>query len=196
MTDELQEPTQEPITGSGPKLENPLIEPYVSSESKKSNKSLWILIGTAIAAICVCSVICIALIGIGVGAIVVERAPVESVLDAFMKDMVTKDVDSAYALFSPRVQRKISIDDVQKMVDGNNYVLFDGYQSLSVQNLNLTATANTNPDLPQGTVANVNGVIKYSGGFTGNFTATLEKVNGMWLIYRININVTPDKFQP
>ncbi|HNE06467.1 MAG TPA: hypothetical protein PLT08_18205, partial [Anaerolineales bacterium] len=140
----------------------------------KEKKNLWAIAGIVIAVIC----ICLALVGTGVGKIMVERAPIESILDTFMKDMVAKDIESAYALFSPRVQRQIPIDDIQKMIDGNNYILFDGYKNLSVQNLNLTATANTNPDLPQGTVANVNGFIEYSDGFTGNFTAILEKVDG------------------
>jgi len=190
-----ESPVSEFVSSPPPPRENYYSKPLEFKE-KKNLKNLWIIAGIAIAVICICSVICLALVGTGVGKIMVERAPVESVLDTFMKDMVAKDVESAYALFSPRVQRQIPIDDVQKMIDGNNYVLFDGYKNLSVQNLNLTATANTNPDLPQGTVANVNGFIEYSDGFTGNFTATLEKVDGKWMIHRINITVPPDKFQP
>jgi hypothetical protein len=53
----------------------------------------------------------------------------------------------------------------------------ENYQSISMQNVNPCVVVNKNPDLPQhqGTVANVKGFIEYSGGFTGNFTATLEK---------------------
>ncbi|MBK8619095.1 MAG: hypothetical protein IPN96_18705 [Anaerolineales bacterium] len=197
MTDELQEPSKEPVVESVVKAENLVDEPNaISPTSKRSNKNLWIIAGITIALICICSIICLALIGTGVGKVMVERAPVEAVLDSFMNYMEAKDVESAYALFSPRVQRQIPIDDVQEMIEGNNYVLFDGYQSLSVQNINLTAAANTNPDLPQGTVANVNGFIEYVDGITGNFTATLEKVDGQWMIHRINITVPPDKFQP
>lgn len=191
MADESQGPVQEP------KTEGQTVQPIVTpSAPKKSNTNSWIIAGAALVVICICGVICLALLGTGVGKIIVERAPIEAVLDAFMKDMQAKDVESAFALFSPRVQRQISIADVQDMIDGNNYILFDGYQSLAVQNLNLTAAANTNPDLPQGTVANVDGAISYSGGFTGSFEATLEKVDGKWMIHRINITVPPDKFQP
>ncbi len=193
MTDELQKPLVESVS----KGENSVVEPTpVSPIPKKSNKNLWIIAGITLAFICICSIICLVLFGTSVGKVMVERAPVEAVLDTFMKDMEAKDVESAYSLFSPRVQRQIPIDDVQEMIEGNNYVLFEGYQSLSVQNLNLTAAVNTNPDLPQGTVANVNGFIQYSDGVTGNFTATLEKVDGKWMIHFINIVVPPDKFQP
>jgi hypothetical protein len=190
--DEIKESLPEPES----RMSGPIVTPATTEES---NKNLWIIAGLAIAIICVCSFCCIAMIGLsgaGVGAVLTERAPVELVLDAFMKNMKAKDIESAYALFSPRVQREISVDDVQKMIAGNNYVLFDGYQSLSVQNLKLTAAANTNPKLPQGTVANVDGAIEYSGGFTGNFTAILEKVDGEWMIHHIQINVPPDKFHP
>jgi hypothetical protein len=197
MTDELQEPSKEPVVESVIKAENLVDEPNaISPTPKKSNKNLWIIAGITIALICICSIICLALIGTGIGKVMVERAPVEAVLDSFMKYMEANDVESAYALFSPRVQRQIPIDDVQEMIKGNNYVLFEGYQSISVQNIKLTAAVNTNPDLPQGTVANVKGFIEYSDGFTGNFTATLEKVDGLWMIHRIDINVPPNKFQP
>jgi hypothetical protein len=143
-----------------------------------------------------CSFLCIALIATGVGKILVEQAPVELILDTFMKDMEAKDVESAYTLFSPRSQRQTPITEVEKLIEGNNYAIFEGYQSLTVQNLNLTAAANTNPDMPQGTVANVTGTVSYEGGFTGTFNAVLEKVDGEWKLFNINITVPPDKFAP
>jgi len=191
MTDESQDLVQEP------NAENPVIESNVVPLAlKKSNKNLWIIVGIVVAVICICSIICLALFGTSFVKVMVERAPVEAVLDTFMKNMEAKDVESAYALFSPRVQRQISQADLKEMIEGNNYVLFEGYQSLSVQNLNLSAAVNTNPDQPQGTVANVNGEISYSGGFTGSFDAVLEKVDGNWMLYFINVTVPPNKIQP
>ena len=191
MTDESQDLVQEP------NAENPVIESNVVPLAlKKSNKNLWIIVGIVVAVICICSIICLALFGTSFVKVMVERAPVEAVLDTFMKNMEAKDVESAYALFSSRVQRQISQADLKEMIEGNNYVLFEGYQSLSVQNLNLSAAVNTNPDQPQGTVANVNGEISYSGGFTGSFDAVLEKVDGNWMLYFINVTVPPNKIQP
>ena len=186
--EEGESPVSEFVSSPPPPRENYYSKPL----EFKENKNRWTIVVVVIAVICICSVICLTL----AGASMVERVPVESVLDAFMKDMVAKDIESAYALFSPRAQRQIPIDEVQKLIDGNNYILFEGYQNLSVQSLNLAAAVNTNPDLPQGAVANVNGFIEYSDSFTGNFTATLEKVDGKWMIDSINITVPPDKFQP
>jgi hypothetical protein len=81
-------------------------------------------------------------------------------------------------------------------LEGNNYVLFDGYRSVTVENINISAAFNTNPDLPQGTVAKVNGTIAYKGGFTGRFEAVLEQEGNKWRLFNINVTVPPDKLSP
>jgi len=53
--------------------------------------------------------------------------------------MANKDAENAYALFSPRAQRQIPISKIQELLDGKNYFLFEGYQSLSVSNPNISA---------------------------------------------------------
>jgi hypothetical protein len=190
MTDESQELAPEP------KVENPVIESNVVPPApKKSNKNLWVIAGIVIGVLCLCSILCLVLVGTGVGKVIVERAPVNAVLDAFMKDMAAKDVESAYALFSPQAQRQIPISKVKEMIEGNNYILFEGYQSLSLGNLNLSAAANTNPDAPQGTLAKVTGTILYEGDIQGRFDSILEKVNGKWMLDQINVTVPPDKIK-
>jgi hypothetical protein len=191
MIDKPQQPLLEPQS------ENPQVVPNIDSpHPRKSKKKLWTILGIAGAITCLCSIICIVLAVTGVGKVIMENAPVESVLDTFMKNMEAKDIESAYNLFSPRAQQQVPIADLEKMIEGNNYVLFDGYQSLSVKKLELKAVVNSNPNLPQGTVANVTGTISYEGGFTGSFTAVLEKVDGTWRLYHIQVTVPPDKLQP
>jgi hypothetical protein len=191
MTDELQQVSSPQEIPSEPKIStSPPLQP------QKSKKNIWIILGIALGVLCLCSIACIAVFGTSMYKVSIEKPPVEALLNTFMQDMVAKDVEGAYALFAPRVQRQISIDDVQEMIEGNNYILFDGYQSLTVQNLNLGGSVNTNPDVPQGTIARVNGFIEYSGSFTGSFSAMLEKVDDTWMIDRIDITVPPEKFQP
>jgi len=191
MADELQKPVP------GPQPENPpAVTGAAAPQLKKTNKKLWIVLGIAIGVVCLGSILCIALIATGAGKVMLEKAPIESVLDAFMKDMEAKDIESAYALFSPRAQRQLQIADLENLIQGNNYILVEGYQSLSVRNIKLTAAINANPDVPQGTVATITGVISYDGGFTGQFTAVLEKADGAWKLYGINVTVPPNKFQP
>jgi hypothetical protein len=165
------------------------------SQPKRSKKKIWIIVGIALAILLLCSIICVAVFGIGMYRISIEKAPIEAVLDDYMQHMANKDADSAYALFSPRAQRQIPISKIQEMLEGNNYILFEGYQSLSVSNINISAVANANPDVPQGTVANVTGIISFEGGIQGSFNGILEKVDGKWLIDGIHVTVPPNKIK-
>ena len=164
------------------------------TQPKKSNKKLWLVAALAIGALCLASIVCVAVAALGVGKVALEKAPVQSVLDSYMQFMVEKDFESAYTLFSSRAQRQVPISKLQEMTEGNNYILFEGYESLSVQNLNISAAANTNQDAPQGTVAKVTGIISYEGGIQGGFNGTLEKEDGQWRIDGIFVTVPPNKF--
>jgi hypothetical protein len=192
MTDESQHVSPQQENPPLPQLQVPDSIPL---QPQKSNKNTWIIVGVAIIALCLCSVICVAVFGTGLYKVYTEKAPVESVLDVYMQHMTNKDAESAYALFSPRARRQIPISKLQEMFEGNNYILFEDYKSLSVTNLNISASANTNPDLPQGTVAKVTGIIMFGGGFQGNFNGVLEKVNGEWMIDAMYVSVPPDKIK-
>ena len=142
-----------------------------------------------------CSIVCVALFGTNVYNVYIEKAPVDFVLDDYMRYMANRDAESAYALMSPRSQRQIPISKIQELLQGNNYFLFEGYQSLSVSNIYISAVANTNPDIPQGTVAKVTGVIHFEGSVQGSFNGTLEKVDGKWMIDGMHVSVPPDKIK-
>jgi hypothetical protein len=174
--------------------QEPAVSDSISSQPKKSNKKTWMIIGIVAAILLLCSIICIALFGAGMYKVYKEKAPVESVLDTYMQRMLDKDAESSFALFSPRAQRQMSISQLQEMFEGNNYLLYEGYQSLSISNIYISAAANTNPDLPQGTVAEVDGIIMYEGDIQGSFNGVLEKVDDEWMLYNITVTVPPEKF--
>ncbi len=190
MADELQQTSSQQEIPPAPQVSAPLpVQP------QKSNKNIWIIVGIALVVLCLCSIACVAIFGTSMYKVYTEKAPVESVLDNYMRYMANKDAENAYALFSPRAQGQIPISKIQEMLEGNNYLLFEGYQSLSVSNLNISAAVNTNPDLPQGTVAKVTGVINFEGDIQGSFNGTLEKVDGKWMIDGIYVTVPPDKIK-
>ena len=174
--------------------QEPAVSDSISSQPKKSNKKTWMIIGIVAAILLLCSIICIALFGTGMYKVYKEKAPVESVLDTYMQRMLDKDAESSFALFSPRAQRQMSISQLQEMFEGNNYLLYEGYQSLSISTIYISAAANTNPDLPQGTVAEVDGIIMYEGDIQGSFNGVLEKVDDEWMVYSITVTVPPEKF--
>ena len=191
MIDESQQPAPEP------QPEMPPVPPNITSpQPKKSKKMLLIILGIIAGVLCLGSIICVAVVALGTSKVAVEKTPVEAVLDSYMKYMAAKDFEKAYDLFSPRAQRQFPISEIQELIEGNNYIVFEGYRSLSVKNLNISVAANTNPDLPQGTVAKVTGTITYENGIEGTFNGTLEKVDGKWQIDGIFVNVPPNKFQP
>jgi len=190
MTDDLQ-------TSSSPQ-EIPPVPPVstpLPAQPRKSNKKKLMIAGIVVAVLLLCSITCVLLYGAVLKKVNAEKAPIETVLGNYMQYMEDKDAESAYTLFSPRVQRQIPISDIENLLKGNNYILFEGYQSLSVSNLNVSATANMDPDLPQGTVATVTGDIFFEGNIHGSFNGILEKVGGIWMIYGMHVTVPPDKIK-
>jgi len=191
MTDEIKEPVTELI------IEPSTTQPEsINPAPKKSKKTVWIIAGVILVGICICLILCIAVFASGTGSVAKEQKPIMSVLDTFMKEMEAKNGENAYSLFSPRAQKQTPITDLEKMYEGNNFLLFENYVGLTIQNLNLTAAANIDPNLPQGNVANVAAIINYSDGFTGELTATLEKVDGNWKIHYVHVTIPPNKFAP
>ncbi len=167
--------------------------PEAQVAPRKPNRRPWIIAGIATGVLVLCAVACAAILATGYIRVITETPAVQSKLDVFMRDMEAKDAKGAFALFSPRAQRVMPRAQLDKLLEGNNYVLFDGYGSLSIDSLNISLSVNPDPDVPQGTVAEVTGTIAYDDGSTGTLTATLEKVNGTWMIDNFFVTVPPSK---
>lgn len=155
---------------------------------------LFFIIGGVIILTCLCVGACLILGGTSFIKGFQEKPSIEKVIDSFMQAMVARDAEKAYELFSSRAKRQVKIESLEDMLEGNNYFLFEGYQNVSIININFTSSVNINPDVPQGFVVKVSGSVTYADGFTGSFTATLEKEGGQWYLDGINISVPPDKF--
>lgn len=189
MTDELQQASSQQKVSHEPQVFVPLPKP------PKLKKSIRGIFGVAVGVLCLGSIACLAILGILMNKVNTEKAPIELVVNDFMRYMADRDVESAYTLFSPRAQQQIPRSKIQEMLEGNNYLLFEGYQSLSVSNISISFVVNTNPDVPQGTVAKVTGIINFEGGIQGSFDGTLEEVDGTWMIDGIYVTVPPDKIK-
>ncbi|MFT3890296.1 MAG: nuclear transport factor 2 family protein [Anaerolineales bacterium] len=183
-----QAPVPEPVT---PPPATP-----VSTDNKRSNRNQLLIIAGLVLVVCLGVCVCVALGGGALGSVFKEQAPVKAVIDDFMKAMLQKDTEKAYSLFSARVRRQIDISELEKMIKGNNYILFEGYQSIEINNFKVSTSVNTNQNLPQGKVATVNGIVYYSGDIAGKFDAVLEKEGDTWRIHNINVTVPPDKLAP
>ncbi len=183
MDDLPQQPVFLP-PAEGPQVPAPPARP----PSGRSSKILWIPAVISLVGACVVVVLCVAALVYGVGVILAARAPIENVLDTFMKDMAAKDTQSAYQLFSLSSHAHVSLLDLNAMVAGDKFVLFDGYRRLSVDNININFVNNASRDQPQGTVARVEGSIAYKNGTVGHFQAVLEKSGDVWELYSIYLD--------
>ena len=141
--------------------------------------------------------LCAGLAALGVGSSmyisVTEKDDVKAALDIYMQRMSAKDAGGAYALFSSRARRQMPASQLETGLHPPNYSIYEGYLSLEVDSMNVQQSVNTSPDVPQGTLATVQGRITYADGFNGNFQSLLEKEGGRWMLDRIDIVVPPDK---
>jgi hypothetical protein len=188
VDDSQLEPFQ-PEQASPPLTE---VEPASMTPRKRQNKQILIA-GVLVAGLFLCVMLCVVVGGIGMIKASLERDDVERVVDEFMHAMAKGDTDAAYALFSTRAKRTVSRSKLDKLLQGTNFALFDGYTSAQIAKINLSRAFQTNPDLPQGTVAEVNGTITYEGGYIGRFEAVLEQEHKEWRLFVINVTIPPDK---
>ena len=157
---------------------------------------MFIIVGVLAVGVCLCCGICLVVFGSTIGIALTQKGDIEKTIGEFMSAMDAKDADRAYALFSERGKKGTTLADIEAMLQGNNYSLFEGYESVHVNNINVNIRMDSNQDEPQGIVAKVSGTISYAGGVTGDFDATLERHGGKWQLNSINITVPPDKVSP
>ena len=171
--------------------------PAAAPAGKKTTRTVIIVVVAVVAAVCLmCFTACALLYGRLLVIAVTEKDDVAQVCDQFMQAMEARDVDAAYALFSARARRQIPLSQFEALVQGNNYVLFEDYESLEITDLTIHTVVNTNPGVPQGMVAEVEGVIHYTSGPDGRFIAVLEKEDGRWMLDGFNVTVSPERFSP
>lgn len=151
---------------------------------------------TSIAIICSCC--CLYFGALGIEAIVKffnsEQTTISEKVDQMMRALAEKRVDDAYDMFSTRARRVLNKSDVNKMVEGINFAFYDGYLSIEVDKYNFQDSKTFDPNIPQGTIAEVRGVVHYENGTDGTFISTLENEDGEWKIFNIDITVPPEKY--
>jgi len=123
-----------------------------------------------------------------------EQPVIEEVANEFMRAMAARDTTTAYAMFSQRAQRQVPKDALDKLVQGRQYALFDGFQKAEVTGIKLSRGIFTNPNLPQGVFAVATGVVHYENDLTGQFNMVLEKEEGRWRIHNFHVTVPVEKF--
>lgn len=118
----------------------------------------------------------------------------EELADAYMRAMVNRDAAQAHALLSSRAQAVYSIGDLEQLLQGVDYGLYEGYESAEVAKVIVTSRVSTNPAVPR-TMVQVTGTINYQGGVAGTFEANMELEDGEWRLSKVWIVVPPEKLQ-
>lgn len=165
--------------------------PFQSSQSgapaPQRNSFIWIIGIGLLASICLCGGPCVGLVGFGVYQAVGQRDDVEHVIDASLQDIEPGRTDQVLTRISKRAldHDVITREQVENLARNP---AFQSYKSARVTGINVSTAFNSNSKMPQGTVANVSGTVEYDDGGTGSFRATLEKENGEWRLYSLQVN--------
>lgn len=165
------------------------VEPAAPAPRRRSLTTILAIVGVVLLVPCVCCGGLAALMGRGVYVAATERGNVELVVDQYMRQMEARDAEGAYALFSARARRQTTREQIEQLQNGPFHELFTDYEKATVTNISVTTGFNSNQDQAQGTVANVQGTIAYSGGVGGTFRGVLEREGDQWRIHNINVNV-------
>ena len=182
-----------------PQTENVLQEPMPAqvpapasaAPPQKQSRLPWLVGGGLLVAMCLCVGLCLTLF-IGVNA---QERPALQVVDAFMQAMSKRDANQALALYSSRAQKQALLPQMQDMLRGLNFALFDQYAQVHVGEFKISPSFSAASNQPQGLLGQLSGTISYADGYTGQFQAVLELENLTWKLYNINVTAPKEKFE-
>lgn len=166
---------------------------------KKRSRTLLIVVVSVLLALCICIAAGVAYVLLDKESpyrlIFIDQPAAMDLADQFMRAMAEKDAEAAYALFSSHAQEFVTLSDLERFLDNDLYVLFNGYDRLTITEGGnfevLWDVVGEDPQMPQGTVANLTAIAKYAGGSEATLTATLEKEGGDWRIYHVDVTPRP-----
>jgi hypothetical protein len=167
------------------------IEPQTARPARRISRVVLAIAGIAILVPCVCCGGIVALMGRGIYVAATERGNVQQVVSDYMENMKSQDEEATLALFSARARRQMPPRQIAEAQNGPLYYLFADYQQATVTKIFVSTAYNTNPDHPQGTIANVEGTVSYGDGRAGTFRGVLEREHNQWRIHVVHVNAPP-----
>ncbi len=162
--------------------------PYGSRGGGGSSlRVLWIVLGIVGGVVVLCIASCGILGYLGYRTVTKEQPLIQASLDGFMKAMSAKDAEKASAMFSSRAST--GVDQLKQMLEGPHAVLFQKYQSLSINEFRIRAGTQTAVPGFSGLTAEIGGSIQYQDGSRRAYQAVLIKEGKQWKLYSINITL-------
>lgn len=124
-----------------------------------------------------------------------ESDEMVTTLNAFFEALDQQDLAEAASLVSTRGAKFITEEALSEMIEGANYSIFEDFESVTINNMMVRTGVNTNPNMPNGVYSQISGSVDYTGGYTGSFSAVLERENDEWRVFSFNMTAPPEKIQ-
>lgn len=172
----------------------PVIQETTPPKVKKTMKP-WMIVLIILAVLIMVAISCIATLFISNKIVSLEKEPAADVIDEFLLNMSQKDYANAYELFSPRAKKTVQLSLLKRFTEDDYFFVYKDFSNLTILEFTILHSVNSDPDMPQGKTAKVSGEVHYTDGITGYFDSVLEKVDGKWMIFNINVTVPPDKLK-
>jgi len=154
--------------------------------AKHSRKRLVLLGGLLVLGILISIPICQFMFGF-FGSFPEEMKNTSQVIDEYLSAMAQKDAQRAYKVVYVNGNESIALADLEGLVNGNNYFVFEDYREHSFTGFEMTQVGSVK-------YAEISGDVTYETNFVGQFSAVLVKENGVWKIQGIQVVAPAEKF--
>lgn len=173
------EPTSEAI-GTIPEQKN------VPSAVKKSRTKLIVLVIVLLAGVWVSIPYIQFFVNFWVS-IPQETKSIGAMVDDFLTAMANKETEKAYTMGTSQGDANTWQAGIDNLLQGNNFVLFEGYREISLTNINISQFGTEK-------YAEVQGDVMYEGDFIGTFSADVVKEGQLWKFRSVTVNAPAEKF--
>lgn len=116
-----------------------------------------------------------------------EIKRIEVLVQDFLTAMSSKDTDAAYEMMSTEGDAQTQRSNIDTLLQGKNYVVFEGFREISLKDINISQYGAYK-------YAEVSGDVFYDGGFVGDFSGKLVKEGEGWRIQWLTVNAPVEKF--
>jgi hypothetical protein len=162
----------------------------VPRSARKTTPVGWLLVDAGLLACVGLSCVLLAFAG---NRIAGQQSEVGGVIDALISAMAAGETDRAYVLFSSQIQGQELKDNLESSLTGGAFAIYADYRGLELSNLFIGLQTSTDPDEPQGVVANATGLVYYQDGSPSRFEAVLIREQGVWKLWSMRIDIAPEK---
>ena len=118
-----------------------------------------------------------------------DKIKIEEAVHEIITALSEENFEEAYSLFLSEAKKEVPISELKKNAEGANFALYDGSESIEIQNFRINTTTNS------GKTSWADGIVHCKGNYSGNFEVFLNFENGIWKVNSLNVTVPPQKVE-